>query len=61
MRSALYMAVLTAKRNNETIKAFYEGLVARGKPKKVALTACIRKLVTILNAMVRDDKEWAVK
>lgn len=61
VRAALYMAVLTAKRNNETIKAFYEGLVARGKPKKVALTACIRKLVTILNAMVRDDKEWAVK
>jgi transposase len=61
VRAALYMAVLTAKRNNETIKAFYEGLVARGKPKKVAITACIRKVVTILNAMVRDEKEWAVK
>lgn len=59
VRAALYMAALVAKKNNTEIKAFYDGLIARGKLKKVALTACIRKLVTILNAMVRDGREWA--
>lgn len=59
VRAALYMAALVAKKNNKEIKRFYDGLIARGKLKKVALTACIRKLVTILNAMVRDGREWA--
>jgi len=40
------------------MKQFYEKLVAQGKHKKVALTACMRKMITILNAIVRDDKEW---
>ncbi|MHA7847563.1 IS110 family RNA-guided transposase [Serratia sp. D1N4] len=58
VRAALYMATLSATRSNETIKEFYERLVARGKAKKVALTACIRKLLTILNAMLRDNRQW---
>jgi len=59
LRSAVYMAALVAKRHNPVIKAFYERLVAAGKPKKVALVACIRKLLTILNAMLRDGRMWA--
>lgn len=58
VRSALYMAALSASRCNPRIRKFYESLVARGKPKKVALTACMRKLLVILNAMVRDQKAW---
>ncbi len=54
LRRALYMATLTATRHNEAIRAFYERLVAAGKLKKVALIACMRKLVTHLNALVRD-------
>ena len=52
------MALLVASRHNPTIKSFYNGLLERGKPKKVALVACMRKLLVILNAMVRDDKCW---
>ncbi len=52
------MAVLGATRHNPVIRAFYERLVAKGKPKKVALVACMRKLLTILNAMVRDGQTW---
>jgi transposase len=52
-RSGLYMAALVATRHNETIKAFYARLLARGKLKKVALIACMRKLLTIANAIVR--------
>jgi len=52
VRATLYMATLTAARYNPVIRAFYERLVAAGKPKKVALTACMRKLLTILNAMI---------
>jgi len=55
VRSVLYMAVLTGIRYNPVIKKQYDGLVARGKVKKVALTACMRKLLTILNAMMRDQ------
>lgn len=58
VRRALYMAALTAIRFNPALKAFYQRLRARGKEAKVALTACMRKLVTILNAMLRDAKPW---
>jgi len=58
LRATLFMAMLSAVRYNPQIKAFFNGLLARGKPKKVALTACIRKFVTILNAMFRDQKDW---
>ena len=58
VRSALYMAALSASRYNPAIKSFYDRLVARGKPKKVALTACMRKLLTILNDMTRRDEYW---
>lgn len=54
VRTMLYMACVSAIRHNPTIKAFYERLVAAGKPYKVALTACARKLLVILNAMVRE-------
>jgi transposase len=52
------MAALVACRHNPVIKAFYERLVAAGKAKKVALVACMRKLLTILNAMVKTGKPW---
>ena len=55
VRSVLYMAALTGIRYNPVIKKHYDGLVSRGKVKKVALTACMRKLLTILNAMMRDQ------
>lgn len=58
VRAVLYMAALSATRHNSVIRAFYERLVAKGKPKKVALVACMRKLLTILNAMVRDGTTW---
>lgn len=58
VRNLLYMVVLVASRSNDSIKQFYEKLVQAGKPKKVALTACMRKILTILNAMVRDNQPW---
>ena len=58
IRTVLYMATLSATQCNPVIKAFYKKLVAKGKHKKVALTACMRKFITILNAMVRDKVEW---
>lgn len=58
VRQVLYMATLTAARHNPAIKAFYEHLVSAGKPKKVALVACMRKLLTILNAIVKSGKAW---
>lgn len=58
VRRALYMATLAAIRFNPAISRFYKRLVAAGKPKKVALVACMRKLLTILNAMVRSRKPW---
>jgi transposase len=59
VRTVLYMATLSATQCNPVIRAFYKKLVAQGKHKKVALTACMRKFITILNAMVRDKVEWA--
>ena len=58
VRATLYMATLTAARYNPVIRAFYERLVAAGKPKKVALTACMRKLLTILNALIARRTAW---
>jgi transposase len=58
VRSALYMAALVASRHNPVIRAFYQRLLCAGKPKKVALTACMRKLLTILNAIVRTGHPW---
>lgn len=58
VRCVLYMAALTASRRNPVLCVFYQRLVAAGKAKKVALTAVMRKLLTILNAMVRDNKRW---
>jgi transposase len=59
VRTALYMGALVATRYNPVIKAFYQRLLAAGKPKKVALTACMRKLLIILNAMVRQQAPWS--
>ncbi len=58
IRSVLYMAVLVASKNNPVIRPYYQGLIARGKLPKVALTACMRKLLVMLNAMVRDNQPW---
>ena len=58
IRTMLYMAMLCAIQHNPVMKSFYTKLVATGKHKKVALTACMRKMMTILNAMVRDNQEW---
>ncbi len=58
VRTILYMATLSATQCNPVIKNFYRKLVAQGKHKKVAIVACMRKFITILNAMVRDKKEW---
>lgn len=58
VRTALYMAVLSAIRHNPVIRTFYARLTAAGKPGKVALTACMHKLLIILNAMVRDGTCW---
>ena len=58
VRAALYMAALVATRYNPVLRDFYQRLCAAGKPKKVALTACMRKLLTILNVMVRDNRHW---
>lgn len=58
IRTLLYMAATTAIRSNPVIRAFYERLKSRGKPHKVALVACMRKMLTILNAMVRESTPW---
>jgi transposase len=58
VRAALYMGALIASRHNPPIRDFYQRLVAAGKPKKVALTACMRKLLVILNTMVRNNTRW---
>jgi len=58
VRAALYMATLSAAHTNPVLQAFYARLVAAGKAKKVALTACMRKLLVILNAMLRDGAPW---
>ncbi len=58
VRNALFMPIVVAKQHNPKIKAFYDRLVARGKPKMVAIIASMRKLLTILNVMIRDGKTW---
>lgn len=60
VRATLYMGAVVAMRYNPVIKAFYERLVERGKSKKLALTACVHKMLVILNAMVRDNLPWRV-
>ncbi len=58
VRAALYMSALVATRHNPMICVFYQRLLAAGKPKKVALVACMRKLLTILNAMLKHRTPW---
>ena len=58
VRAALYMAALVATRYNPVLRDFYQRLCDAGKPKKVALTACMRKLLTILNVMVKHNRHW---
>ena len=58
VRSTLYMGALVASRRNPVLREFYQRLLEAGKPKKVALTACMRKLLTILNSMVRTGQKW---
>jgi transposase len=58
VRTVLYMATLSAIRFNPVIKVFYDRLLNAGKLKKVAIVACMRKLLTILNAMIRDHQSW---
>lgn len=58
VRSMLYMATMSAIRFNAVIKPFYERLLAKGKPKKVAIVACMHKILTILNAIVKSNKPW---
>lgn len=58
VRAVLYMAALVATKRNAVIRSFYVRLVAAGKPKKLALVACMRKLLTILNVMVRTQQHW---
>ena len=59
VRTTMYMAMLSAIQCNPVLKAFYQHLVAKGKHKKVAIVACMRKLITMLNAMIRDECDWA--
>jgi len=58
VRAALYMATLTAVRFNPVLKRFYDRLLVHGKPKKLALIACMHKLLLILNAIVRNQQPW---
>jgi transposase len=58
IRTVLYMATLSATQCNPVIKSYYKKLVAQGKHKKVAITACMRKFITILNTMVKNKTEW---
>lgn len=61
VRSALHMAMLSAVRYNPVIKAFYDRLIAAGKPKKVALVACSHKLLRSINAMMRNNAAWSAE
>ena len=58
VRAVLYMATLVAIRHNPTLRIFYDRLVAAGKAKKLALIAALRKLLVILNALLRDGQPW---
>jgi transposase len=59
VRTAMYMATISAIRANPPIRGFYQRLKANGKPSKVAIAACMRKLLVMLNAMLRDQKSWS--
>jgi transposase len=61
VRTVLYVTALTGIRHNPAIKAFYNSLIERGKPKKVAITACMRKILVTLNAMARTNTVWSLK
>ena len=61
MRTILYMATVTATRHNPAIRDFYTSLCRRGKPRKVALVAAMRKLLLILNAVVRNQVPWQAR
>ena len=58
VRTALYMGAMVASRHNPVIRDFYQRLLAAGKPKKLALVACMRKLLTILNSMLKHGTSW---
>ncbi|HAS8475069.1 TPA: IS110 family transposase, partial [Vibrio vulnificus] len=58
VRTVLYMAMMSAMQCNPVFKETYQRLLAAGKPKKVALIACVRKMVVILNSMLRDGCMW---
>lgn len=58
VRAVLYMAALVATKRNAVIRQFYQRLVIAGKPKQLALVACMRKLLTLLNTMVRTGAQW---
>lgn len=58
IRAALYRGALVATRRNLVLRAFYRHLIVAGEPKKVALNACMRKLLTIVNAMMRTNTTW---
>jgi transposase len=58
VRSALFIAAMVASRHNDVLKPFYRRLIAAGKPKRLAIVAVARKLLTILNAILRDKKPW---
>ena len=58
MRAALYVAALSAPRFDPTIKTFYQRLLLADKPKKVALTACMHKLLAIINAVIKSGMPW---
>ena len=59
VRAVLYMGALVGSRDNPALEGLYQRLLTAGKPKKVALTACMRKLLTILNAMVKSGQPWS--
>ena len=59
VRAVLYLATLVAVRHNPVLRAFYDRLCAAGKPKKVALTACMHKLLVILNALLKHRTRWS--
>jgi transposase len=58
VKAALYVGALTAVRYNPAIRTYYKRLVENGKPKKVALIACMRKLLIIANQMIKEQREW---
>jgi transposase len=58
IRRVLYMACLSASRCNPVIRSLFQRLMEKGKPFKVAITACMRKMLTIMNAMIRDQVSW---